>query len=270
MNLNDILSALVRESGREILRERGRLLGLVADRHSAAKREQRLLKVAYEAGVVEDLLRDSGEHSQRRAVKKLAEDFVIESEAAHAVVAALCEALGDAAAELHSNPNKLKPNQAEALKTPQVIQPKPTPIGGRYQDNGDGTVTDVQTGLQWMRCVLGQTWDGKSCVGDPARFTWSGAQEAARALNQSGGYAGYQDWRVPDIEELKSLVVKGSAPTIDVLAFPGTPATFFWSSSPQAIYSIFSDHAWYLYFGHGYADIAERFLNCYLVRLVRS
>src|ERR1035437_7162970 len=26
-----------------------------------------------------------------------------------------------------------------------------------YSDNGDGTVTDPTTGLQWMRCAMGQT-----------------------------------------------------------------------------------------------------------------
>lgn len=36
---------------------------------------------------------------------------------------------------------------------------------GHYIDNGDGTVTDTRTGLTWMRCALGQTWDGSTCVG---------------------------------------------------------------------------------------------------------
>ncbi len=39
-------------------------------------------------------------------------------------------------------------------------------LGGRYRDNGDGTVTDVETGLQWMRCSLGQKWKGSTCVGE--------------------------------------------------------------------------------------------------------
>lgn len=94
MNLNAILEALIREFGRDILRERGRVLGLVADRHPDAKREQRLLKVAYEAGVVEDLRRDGGEYTQRRVLRRLTEEFVIEPDAALFTVEALCAVLG--------------------------------------------------------------------------------------------------------------------------------------------------------------------------------
>ncbi len=35
----------------------------------------------------------------------------------------------------------------------------------RFQDNGDGTVTDVESKLMWMRCASGQQWLGKRCVG---------------------------------------------------------------------------------------------------------
>jgi hypothetical protein len=34
-----------------------------------------------------------------------------------------------------------------------------------YSDNGDGTVTDPTTGLTWMRCSMGQTWNGTTCTG---------------------------------------------------------------------------------------------------------
>lgn len=34
-----------------------------------------------------------------------------------------------------------------------------------YFDNGDGTVTDPTTGLQWMRCSMGQPCASDSCTG---------------------------------------------------------------------------------------------------------
>ncbi len=37
-------------------------------------------------------------------------------------------------------------------------------IAGRYRDLGDGTVKDTQTGLQWMRCELGKTWQNNDCI----------------------------------------------------------------------------------------------------------
>ncbi len=91
---------------------------------------------------------------------------------------------------------------------PPMARPQPQRplIGGRYQDNGDGTVTDMQTGLQWMRCSLGQTWQGETCVGQAKQELWQAALATANAFNRQGGYADYQDWRVPKKEELQTLI----------------------------------------------------------------
>lgn len=50
--------------------------------------------------------------------------------------------------------------EIQSAKLPAISTPTPIPhtetlLSGRYQDNDDGTVTDVQTGLQWMYCALG-------------------------------------------------------------------------------------------------------------------
>jgi hypothetical protein len=59
----------------------------------------------------------------------------------------------------------------------------------RYQDNGDGTVTDLNTGLMWQR--------------DPgSKVTWEDAIAGAAAFR----LAGYTDWRLPTIKELYSLI----------------------------------------------------------------
>jgi len=159
---------------------------------------------------------------------------------------------------------------------------------GRYLDHGDGTVTDAETGRQWMRCSLGQTWQGGDCVGEARKYTWDTAMAVARELNQLGGYAGYCDWRVPTIEELNSLVYcsggkpgvfpfvgkRGSGgcegthqkPTIDWEAFPNTPPFHFWSGSPSANYA---NRAWGVVFGYGSAGNVPRSYGS-RVRLVRG
>ncbi|KAA6187937.1 DUF1566 domain-containing protein, partial [Thiohalocapsa marina] len=159
-------------------------------------------------------------------------------------------------------------------------------IAGRYHDLGDGTVMDIRTGLQWMRCAFGQNLSKSTCQGEAQKLDWKSALAAAQSLNRSGGYAGYRDWRVPTIDELKGLrYCKGSSedigiwlndekrcegdhftPAIESEAFPGSPAGAFWSSSPSTSYS---GNAWYVHFYCGDVYYHNKYsLDC--VRLVRG
>jgi len=59
----------------------------------------------------------------------------------------------------------------------------------RYQDNGDGTVSDLVTGLMWQQ--------------DPGeKMTYDQAVAGAESFT----LAGYDDWRLPSIKELYSLI----------------------------------------------------------------
>ncbi|HSV29859.1 MAG TPA: DUF1566 domain-containing protein [Candidatus Omnitrophota bacterium] len=57
-----------------------------------------------------------------------------------------------------------------------------------YRDNGDGTVTDLVTGLMWQK--------------DFSRTSWTDAPNLAAAARTGG----HSDWRVPTIKELYSLM----------------------------------------------------------------
>jgi len=59
----------------------------------------------------------------------------------------------------------------------------------RFRDNGDGTVTDLATGLLWQKNPPDE------------RFTWEEARQYARDLD----LAGHTDWRLPSIKQLTSL-----------------------------------------------------------------
>ena len=184
---------------------------------------------------------------------------------------------------------RLKP--ATEPRTPVVTErpaslPRPTQtlLAERYRDNGDGTVTDVRTGLQWMRCSLGQTWQGGTCVGETDKYTWQAALDAAEALNNQGGYASYRDWRVPAIEELRTLVYCSSSqpktwndtgelckgnykrPALYQRAFPNTLVSWYWSSSPDAD---IPELAWGVNF-YGGVVLPPPKSNDYPARLVRS
>ncbi len=66
-----------------------------------------------------------------------------------------------------------------------------------------GAVLDQSTGLVWARCLVGQQWDGKGCVGAPQPFSGRAAADFART--QKVTYAGLAGWTVPTIAELVTL-----------------------------------------------------------------
>jgi c(7)-type cytochrome triheme protein len=138
---------------------------------------------------------------------------------------------------------------------------------GRWSvDAGQGLVTDMRTGLTWMRCALGQTWDGSRCADAPQWYTWHSWKEALEGARDNR-HAGFTDWRVPSIDELESLVAPCGRPSIDAQAFPGTPAALFWSATPSADNA---EYAWRVDFSSGRSNADLKRSVSYRVRLVRG
>ncbi len=110
--------------------------------------------------------------------------------------------------------------------------PLSSPVS-RFEDHGDGTVTDKLSNLMWMRCAAGQNWVKGACVGSPTPLTWAAAQAAAAAIDKDASFF-YSDWRVPQIPELATIAERQcTAPRINLTIFPDTPAEFFWTSSSR-------------------------------------
>ncbi len=110
--------------------------------------------------------------------------------------------------------------------------------------------------------------DGNICYGynssDSSSFCNT---QAFTARVNSQSLCGQTDWRVPDINELHSIVHQGIFyPAIDTSYFPNTQSSYFWSSSPHAIST---NNAWGLYFSYG-TDTAAFHGNGNYVRLVRG
>ena len=133
----------------------------------------------------------------------------------------------------------------------------------RYQLlNGDTEVKDTKTGLIWQRCSLGQTWSGSSCTGKAATYDWTNALQTAKNMGN--------EWRVPNIKELDSLVEEACYnAAINETFFPNTVSSYYWSSSPVANDS--SD-AWVVDFYQGSDHYNSKYYknHGYYVRLVRS
>ena len=139
----------------------------------------------------------------------------------------------------------------------------PSTPTSRFTVNDDGTVTDAQTGLLWQRCSLGQNWNGNTCTGDAALYTWQGALTAA----QDNEFAGISNWVLPNVKQLTSIVeVACYAPAINSSVFPNASIGRFWTSSPNAHnFGV----AWSVSFDYGRNNADLKYSN-QSVRLVRG
>ncbi len=158
---------------------------------------------------------------------------------------------------------------AAGVHAAQTCKPDSIPAStpdSQFVDNGDGTITDSKTGLMWKKCLEGLS--GNNCEsGATGSFTWQKTLQQLNIVNNSGGFAGHIDWRLPNINELVSLVEeKCVSPAINLNRFPNTPNSGVWSGSP---YADNSDSAWSVYFYDGASSNANRSIN-YAVRLVRG
>lgn len=94
---------------------------------------------------------------------------------------------------------------------------------------GQRVVTDSATGLMWKGCSEGQS--GSACTGSATTHTWT----EALALASVAMHAGFGDWRLPNREELRTLVETGChSPSINTVAFPVALADSYWSATTNA------------------------------------
>ncbi len=100
----------------------------------------------------------------------------------------------------------------------------------RFVDNQDGTVSDSLTALMWAA-------DGeKEGANYGEKLNWQDSMDYCNNLT----FAGYNDWYLPSIEGLESIIYDIFRPRINPVYFPNTQSNFYWSSTKD---EIFSDHA---------------------------
>ncbi len=117
-------------------------------------------------------------------------------------------------------------------------------------DNGDGTVTDAAGGLMWQQTSM-----------EPA--DWMNALSISEELY----LAGFDDWRLPTIKEIQSIIdYETSNPATFLYVFPDTAASGYWSSTTD---SGKPGDAWNADFGTGSIQTAGKDEKLY-IRAVRG
>lgn len=106
------------------------------------------------------------------------------------------------------------------------------PIRSPYQIHGDGTVSDLNTGLLWQRCSYGQTIDTACTNSSPAVGTWETGHTFCTLVTTGG-----RVWRLPSVNELMSITDyhRIDVVPIDPTAFPNPAGAAFLTSTTNTV-----------------------------------
>jgi len=122
----------------------------------------------------------------------------------------------------------------------------------RFTDNGDGTSLDNLTGLVWANDA-GTPTSG-TCTGGIK--SWQAALDYIACLN-STGYLGRTDWRLPNINELESIL---NISLIDSRTWLGSQGfvnlgASYWTSTTNAANTL---SAWYVGISSGQSSYTAK------------
>jgi hypothetical protein len=116
----------------------------------------------------------------------------------------------------------------------------------RFTDNADGTITDNLTGLMWLKdadCAYTYSYNTDFNLYIDGHFIWQAALDLVAGIN-TGTFpncaGGHNDWRLPNVNELESLVNGGPSnlPSwLNSQGFSNTQSEGYWSSTTAIIQS---------------------------------
>jgi len=126
--------------------------------------------------------------------------------------------------------------------------------------------TSLAGGIMVQDNVTGLVWETKTDDGSirdkDNTYNWDDAQSVFIAALNSQNFGGYLDWRLPNVNELHSIVDYSTHdPSINTTYFPNTVSYDYWSSTTNA-----GDPslAWHVRFDVGYVDGRSKSSNYYV------
>ena len=111
----------------------------------------------------------------------------------------------------------------------RCVSSGPIQYESNFISKPNGTVYDNVGGLTWLKCPAGNNYTMSNCTEQSEPKNWLGAIQYCESLE----YAEKTDWRLPNINEIRSLIARGrTQPLINSSLFPhiATPL-FFWTST---------------------------------------
>lgn len=150
---------------------------------------------------------------------------------------------------------KIQKPSDKAWRVEKVSTVVKTSVPTIFKLTDDGkTVTDTTTNLVWIR--------NPSDAGVDSAYQWKEAVEVCLTLK----YAGYSDWRLPTLEELKTIInIDRSEPAINTEFFFCKSGKYWTATTFESD----SHSAWYISFKDGFVGIDDK-LNAAFIRPVRS
>ncbi|TET38439.1 MAG: DUF1566 domain-containing protein [Planctomycetota bacterium] len=157
---------------------------------------------------------------------------------------------------------RIKSYPLHATRYVRAVRGNPEYGKNRFKDNGDGTITDRATGLVWQKADSGKA------------MNWKDALAYAGKLK----LAGRDDWRLPSVKELQSIVDYSKAPdatdagkrapAINPVFKLTKKESWFWSGTTH----IENQFAYYVCFGQAFSarKRAGRQINAHGAGAVRS
>jgi len=118
---------------------------------------------------------------------------------------------------------------------------------------GDKVVVDIATGLMWHQS------------GSDNYMYREQAKEWVEDLNSEEGYAGYNDWRLPTVDEAVSLLESNKRTDLYIDPIFSNKQKWIWTGDRFG-----SEAAWHVIFYDGYVNWYNFYDYCHCVRPVRS
>ena len=108
---------------------------------------------------------------------------------------------------------------------PDCVDVKSPKDYGKFIVNPTAGLAQHVSGSVWYRCMAGQSFRGKKCLGEPLELTKIEAESYLRDFSQKSG----ENWRLPSQNEFEEILeTTCDSPPLNPNVFPGVMVKNFW------------------------------------------